>query len=196
MISHGVDIDRLNVLVMKGLPLTTAQFIQTSARVGRRWPGVVYVLHRITREREVATYAQFDKFIAQGDRFVEPIPVTRASRRVLALTTVGAEEARRLAIREYTARTGLATIKKLRDYYRDMGVDADNESAELIDALGMDGQLDELLQRDILEWSTSYFNALNDPATQATWPSELSPSGQPMMSLRDVEDSVPVVGKD
>lgn len=196
MISHGVDIDRLNIMVMKGLPLTTAQFIQTSARVGRRWPGVVYVLHRITREREVATYAQFDKFIAQGDRFVEPIPVTRASRRVLALTTVGAEEARRLAIREYAARTGLTTVKKLRDYYRDMGVDADNESIELINALGMDGPLDELLQRDILEWSTSYFNALNDPATQATWPSELSPSGQPMVSLRDVEDSIPVIGKD
>jgi hypothetical protein len=196
MISHGVDIDRLNVMVMKGLPLTTAQFIQTSARVGRRWPGVVYVLHRITREREVATYAQFRKFITQGDRFVEPIPVTRASRRVLALTTVGAEEARRLAIREYAARTGLATVKKLRDYYRDVGVNADTESEQLIDALGMDGPLDELLQRDIREWSTGYFNALNDPATQATWPSELSPSGQPMMSLRDVEDSVPVIGKD
>lgn len=196
MISHGVDIDRLNVMVMKGLPLTTAQFIQTSARVGRRWPGVVYVLHRITREREVATYAQFEKFIIQGDRFVEPIPVTRASRRVLALTTVGAEEARRLAIREYAARSGLATVKKLRDYYRDMGVNADNESKELIDALGVDGPLDELLKRDILEWSTSYFNALNDPATQAKWPRDLSPSGSPMMSLRDVEDGVPVIGKD
>jgi hypothetical protein len=154
------------------------------------------VLHRITREREVATYAQFDKFIVQGDRFVEPIPVTRRSRRVLALTTVGAEEARRLAVREYEAGSGLATIKKLRDYYRDRGIDADNESSALIDALGVGGLLDELLRRDIREWSTGYFNALNDPATQATWPSELSPSGPPMMSLRDVEDGVPVVGRD
>lgn len=196
MISHGVDIDRLNVMVMKGLPLTTAQFIQTSARVGRRWPGIVYVLHRITREREVATYAQFQKFIVQGDRFVEPIPVTRASRRVLALTTVGAEEARRLAIREYAARTGLTTVRKLRDYYRDMRITPESETVELIDALGMSGPLDELLQRDIREWVASYFHALNDPATQAKWPSELSPSGQPMMSLRDVEDAVPVIGKD
>ena len=35
MLSHGVDVSRLNVMVMLGLPLTTAEFIQTSARVGR-----------------------------------------------------------------------------------------------------------------------------------------------------------------
>ena len=34
MLSHGVDIDRLNVMVMLGLPLSTAEFIQTTSRVG------------------------------------------------------------------------------------------------------------------------------------------------------------------
>lgn len=196
MISHGVDIDRLNVMVMKGLPLTTAEFIQTSARVGRRWPGVVYVLHRITREREVATYAQFEKFIIQGDRFVEPIPITRASRRVLALTTVGAEEARRLAVHDYASRKPLTTVRAVRDYYAAAGITASTETDALIEALGMDGQLEELLRRDIAEWATGYFDNLNDPATQARWPSELSPSGQPMRSLRDVETGIPVIGED
>lgn len=196
MISHGVDIDRFNIMVMKGLPLTTAEFIQTSARVGRRWPGIVYVLHRITREREVATYAQFDKFIRQGDRFVEPIPITRASRRVLALTAIGAEEARRLSVHEYTAGTALTTITKLRNYYRDAGITAETETAALTDALGLDGPLDELLRRDINEWAISYFDNLTDPATQAKWPSDLSPSGQPMRSLRDVEEGVPITGEE
>lgn len=196
MISHGVDIDRFNIMVMKGLPLTTAEFIQTSARVGRRWPGIVYVLHRITREREVATYAQFDKFITQGDRFVEPIPITRASRRVLALTGIGAEEARRLAVHEYAAGTALTTITKLRNYYRDAGISAETETAALTDALGLDGPLDELLRRDINEWAISYFDNLTDPATQAKWPSDLSPSGQPMRSLRDVEEGVPITGEE
>lgn len=196
MISHGVDVERLNIMVMKGLPLTTAEFIQTSARVGRRWPGIVYVLHRITREREVATYAQFDKFITQGDRFVEPIPITRASRRVLALTAIGAKEARRLAVHEYEAGTALTTVTKLRNYYRDAGITADTESTALTDALGLDGPLDELLRRDINEWASTYFDNLNDPATQAKWPSDLSPSGQPMRSLRDVEDGVPITGEE
>jgi hypothetical protein len=31
MMSHGVDIDRLNVMVMLGIPLGTAEFIQATA---------------------------------------------------------------------------------------------------------------------------------------------------------------------
>ncbi|MBB0995666.1 helicase [Dietzia maris] len=196
MISHGVDVDRLNVMVMKGLPLTTAEFIQTSARVGRRWPGIVYVLHRITREREVATYAQFEKFITQGDRFVEPIPITRASRRVLSLTTVGAEEARRLAVHEYAADGALTTIPRVRKHYASAGISAETEAKALIDALGLDGPTDDLLRDDIHAWTQSYFNNLMDPATQAQWPSDLSPSGSPMSSLRDVEQAIPIVGED
>jgi len=196
MISHGVDIDRFNVMVMKGLPLTTAEFIQTSARVGRRWPGIVYVLHRITREREVATYAQFANFIVQGDRFVEPIPVTRSSRRVLALTASGAEEAMRLAIHETPSSGALTTIRRLRDHYRAESITAESESAALTEALGLTGPLDGLLRQDVREWAQNYFNALNDPATQAKWPNELSPSGPPMRSLRDVEEPVPIFGDD
>ena len=30
MLSHGVDISRLNIMMMLGLPLTTAEFIQTT----------------------------------------------------------------------------------------------------------------------------------------------------------------------
>lgn len=195
MISHGVDIDRLNIMVMKGLPLTTAEFIQTSARVGRRWPGIVYVLHRITREREVATYAQFEQFIAQGDRFVEPIPITRASRRVLALTMVGAEEARRLAVHDYRSSKPLTTVRNVRDYYREAGVTAETETAALIDALGMTAPIDELQRGDIEEWVNRYFEQLDDPATRVRWPSDLSPT-KPMRSLRDVEAGIPIVGED
>lgn len=38
MLSHGVDINRLNIMVMLGLPLATAEFIQTTSRVGRLTP--------------------------------------------------------------------------------------------------------------------------------------------------------------
>lgn len=196
MISHGVDVDRFNVMVMKGLPLTTAEFIQTSARVGRRWPGLVYVVHRITREREVATYAQFEKFVTQGDRFVEPIPITRASRRVLSLTTPGAAEARRLAIHEYQANVALTTIRNLRNYFDSENVSSESEARALIDAIGLDGPLNELLRQDVALWSRGYFDNLFDPASQARWPRDLSPSGTPMLSLRDVEDGVPITGED
>ena len=47
MISHGIDVDRFNVITMLGLPLATAEFIQTTSRIGRRYPGLVVVLHRM-----------------------------------------------------------------------------------------------------------------------------------------------------
>jgi hypothetical protein len=196
MISHGVDVDRLNTMIMLGLPLTTAEFIQTSARVGRRWPGLVFVLHRLTREREVATYAQFQKFVTQGDRFVEPIPITRSSRRVLALTIPGVVEARRLGVHEPKSAKGLTTIGALRDYHRAAGTTAESEADQVIEALGIDGPLDDRLRDDVQGWMATYFDNMFDPATTAKWPSDLSPSSHPMISLRDVEEGVPVVGDD
>jgi hypothetical protein len=195
MISHGVDVDRLNTMVMLGLPLTTSEFIQTTARVGRKWPGIVYVIHRLTREREAGTFAQFERFVSQGDRFIEPIPITRASRRVLALTATGLVEARRLAIHEPASHGALTTVRKLREYYHSAGIDAASEEQELVAALGIAGPLDEHLRQDLASWLSSYFSALNDPATQVKWPSELSPSGPPMRSLREVEEAVPITGE-
>ena len=68
MMSHGVDIDRLNVLVIMGVPLTTAEFIQTTSRVGRTHPGLVIVLHKIGRERDAAVYRNFPSFVGHADR--------------------------------------------------------------------------------------------------------------------------------
>ena len=49
MLSHGVDVDRLNIMTVLGVPLTTAEFIQATARVGRTYSGLVYVIHKVGR---------------------------------------------------------------------------------------------------------------------------------------------------
>src|SRR4029453_623298 len=100
MLSHGVDVDRLNVMVMLGLPLATAEFIQATSRVGRRWPGLVFVVHKIPRERDASVFRSFAPFVLQGDRFVEPVPVTGRSRRVLDRTVAGMMLARVLMLHE------------------------------------------------------------------------------------------------
>jgi hypothetical protein len=195
MMSHGVDVDRLNCMVMWGLPLTTAEFIQSSARIGRRYPGLVYVLHRIAREREAVTFSKFDQFIRQGDRFVEPIPVTRRSRRVLAITTPGLAAARLLAIHQPAAGIPLTTVKVLRNFYEERGIDADTELEKLRAALGYEGGLDELAEKDLEGWLRQYFENMTDGTSNAFFPSDLSPSGPPMISLRDVEETA-VVSED
>lgn len=87
-------------------------------------------------------------------------------------------------------------VPRLRDYYRRVGITAGDEEDALADALGVQGPLSELLRQDLHTWISNYFIALNDPATQVRWPRELSPSGSPMISLRDVEEGVPVFGED
>lgn len=192
MMSHGVDIDRLNVMVMLGLPLTTAEFIQATARVGRKWPALVLVTHKIAREREAGIYHSFEKYIQHGDRFVEPIPITRRSRRVLQTTVAGLEQARIYMIHEALAETPLTVVSRLRDYARDFEYGADQEVAAIVRALDLEGSLDEAARIELRSWFERFFHALHHPEGDARFPSDLFPSGAPMLSMRDVEEQAPV----
>ena len=194
MMSHGVDIDRFNVMVMLGIPLTAAEFIQSTSRVGRRWPGLVYVMHKMARERDAGVFRSFDKFVQQGDRFVEPIPITRRSRRVLEKTIAGLVLARILAVHEARGREALTTVSKLRAYFVKNGVTENSEREAVVQMLGFDGNLDEALRNDLQKWFRRFFENLRDPGGTFKWPSDLSPTGKAMRSLRDVEEEAPILG--
>ncbi len=194
MMSHGVDIDRLNVMCVLGLPLTTAEFLQSTARVGRRWPGLVFVAHKIGRERDSSVYRSFEKFIEQGDRFVEAIPITRRSRRVLERTITGLELARILILHEPLSGTALTTVARLRNYCASGNFSESLEFDSLVEALNLSTPLDESSRKDLAFWFERFFRNLQDPGGDAKFPSDLSPSGQPMRSLRDVDEQVPIYG--
>lgn len=192
MLSHGVDVSRLNTMVMLGLPLGTAEFIQTTSRVGRTHPGLVYVLHKIARERDGQTFRHFHQFVTHGDRFVEPIPITRRSRRVLRLTLPGIVEARRLALWEpQSPGQRLTTLPMLRDFVRDNALDPSDDASTIAKWLGYTGAGDELLTDEIQAWLDNWHEQLTNPTSTAQWPSELG-DGSPMTSLRDVEVSAPI----
>lgn len=191
MLSHGVDVNRLNTMVMLGLPLTTAEFIQTTARVGRSFPGLVYVLHKIGRERDAQTFRQFGPYVRQGDRFVDPIPITRRSRRVLDLTTAGVVNARTLMLREPASKQRLSTPPKLREYARDSGLTAAAEAAAVASVLDFDDDEDALHREQIAAWLREWFADLEDPAFKGKFISDIGPN-PPMRSLRDVEASAPI----
>lgn len=196
MMSHGVDIDRFNVITILGVPLTTAEFIQTTARIGRRYPGLVLVLHRMGVERDASVFRTFDIYIRQGDRFIEPIAITRKSRRVLRHTFPGVFLARVLGIHEPSAVNGggkqLTTVKELRRYLQDKPITEDDEFAELCDALALDAtDDDDPLVGELRRQLRETWRELNDPATKARWPGEVTPR-EAMRSLREVERQVPI----
>lgn len=196
MMSHGVDVDRLNVMTMLGLPLTTAEFIQATARVGRRWPAVVFVVHKIARERDASVFRTFPQYVDQGDRFVEPIPITGRSRRVLERTLPGLAFARILFVHEPRAQGSLWKAYQLRRYLEGVPGFSDQEAEALCAMLGYDDPGTAVLGRDVAEWYDRFVANVGDPGRGDEWASQMGPGGNPMLSLRDVDEQVPVRGAD
>jgi hypothetical protein len=89
MISHGVDIDRLNLMLFFGWPNTTAEYIQASSRAGRTVPGLVFVLFRPQRARERAIFDYFAKAHEYLDQMVEAVPIDRFAHNALYRTAFG-----------------------------------------------------------------------------------------------------------
>ncbi|MGA5900476.1 helicase-related protein [Streptomyces venetus] len=199
MLSHGVDVNRLNVMVMLGLPLATAEFIQTTSRVGRTHPGLVIVLHKIGRERDAAVYRTFPSFVEHASRLIDPVPITAKSRRVLELTFAGLVQARVYGIHEPAAIAAnmrqLTKPMTVRRAFSQLPVLEQDELQALIEMLDIKGPLDENLRCDLERYLREFYRALNDPASSAEWVSDLFPTGGPMRSLRDVEEQVPVFSR-
>jgi len=77
MISVGLDVSRLGVMIINGQPLTTAEYIQSTSRVGRGLvPGIVIANYYRDQARSLSHYESFRPYHESFYRFVEPSSIT------------------------------------------------------------------------------------------------------------------------
>ncbi|MCK9207353.1 MAG: hypothetical protein M0P66_09605 [Salinivirgaceae bacterium] len=76
MISVGLDVGRLGVIVMNGMPPNTAEYIQASSRVARKNEGLVITLYDPFNSRDLSYYEDFVQFHKTFYKQVEPLSVT------------------------------------------------------------------------------------------------------------------------
>ena len=76
MISVGVDVARLNVMLLVGQPKLTSEYIQASSRIGRTHPGIAFVLYDGAKSRDRSHYEQFRGYHESFYKYVEPTGAT------------------------------------------------------------------------------------------------------------------------
>jgi hypothetical protein len=215
MVSHGVDVDRLNVMVFNGMPRSMAEYIQASSRVGRTYLGVVFMIFNAVRERDRSHFRYHAKFHEYLDRMVQPVAINRWSRFALRRTLPGVlmgyllQVANRAWWDAGNMPTHLHELSRMKAALRDpsSGGLPEVQTDALLDALhaayltGRDealelvADLDERVTRAVatLRAAGAAAGASGGGRTYRATAENLGLEYQPMTSLRDVAEGIPFI---
>jgi hypothetical protein len=198
MVSHGVDVDRLNAMIFYGMPRLTSEYIQASSRVGRSHVGISFMCFQSARERDQSHYEYFHKYHEFLGQLVEPVAINRWATYSVDRTLPGLFMgvllqviSRRLGLRnpnliymrqtiQQSISTGALRAADFEDLLRDayLAIDGGSASARANFDAQIKLRVNQFIDQIIQPGGTDPFVS-----------SALIPS--PMTSLRDVEEPIP-----
>ncbi|MDL0133790.1 helicase-related protein [Halobacterium salinarum] len=187
MISHGVDVERFNMMVFFGMPRQTAEYIQSSSRAGRSHPGLVFNVFHPIRERDLSHYHFFEKYHQFLDRLVEPVSVNRWAKNSVQRTHPGLFMS--LLLNHYMYRDGSGKLF-FGDSAEDFLAEVDDQELEdLITRMYGGDEVPEEFGHDAEELTNLSISQIQLDDQQ--WTSNRLPRGA-MRSLRDVDEQLPI----
>jgi hypothetical protein len=193
-ISHGVDLDALNFMVFFGMPRRTAEYIQSSSRVGRKYPGIIVDVFHPIRERDRSHYHYFDKYHEYQDWLVEPVPVNRWAKFSVKRTLPGLFMSlilQRYYDQIYTEYGSPYTTKNVASAHASGMITAEQIVEDLCDIYGTDKH-DSPVFKEVIERKVTQFMSAID-SKQKTFVSDSLPGDHgTMFSLRDVDQSIDI----
>lgn len=77
LISHDVDLERINMMAICGVPSHYAEYLQATSRSARSHPGVVFVCFNSREPRERSQFEFFFPMHEHLDRLIEAVAVNR-----------------------------------------------------------------------------------------------------------------------
>lgn len=198
MISHGVDVDRLNLMVFYGMPRQNAEYIQASSRVGRSHVGLVFACLHPARERDQSHYAYYSKFHEYLGQLVEPVAINRWSRFSINRTIPGLFMATLLQLLASRPSSVDPNQYYMLDFMKKQitsgAIQAQNFISLLLDAYLVNtptNSAENAFHDDILLRVPQLLDQIIGAPSGLTFVSDaLYPS--PMRSLRDVDESIDI----
>ncbi|MCX7875071.1 MAG: helicase-related protein [Melioribacteraceae bacterium] len=76
MISVGLDVPRLGVMLVNGMPRNIAEYIQSTSRVARKNKGLVFTLFNPDNSRDLSYFEHFVTFHQKFYKEIEPLSLT------------------------------------------------------------------------------------------------------------------------
>ncbi len=111
-------------------------------------------------ERDASTFRSWEQFVTQGDRFVESVPITNRSTRVLEQTMPGLFSARLLHVHEPQSSIMLTTVKNLKKFSNRDSFDSETEIEAVIELLNAHDDLSEGIRKEVRRWVEDYLISL------------------------------------
>ena len=192
VIGHGIDVDRFNLIVFAGFPRLVAEYIQSSARVGRTYPGLSVFVATPQSERDRSVFDRFAKFHEYLDRLVDPSAITRWPEPALRRTVPGILSGYLMGIAASTVGERIWSVENVIDSRGRAGADA-FDAAAIVEwmerAYGVASAPSSRYREELaLTVQNHYSSIVNRLRSSGAMQTALNMHLAAMQSLRDTDD--------